>query len=126
MKVGARVSGARTEGRLPAAGAHAASAMSLRVEETGDNAVFISVSSTYFLRVIDSMRNVVYNSEMMTPSDQHRAGARPQDTRTTGTASRNPVAAPDRLGEARRAANIIVAAWALRELVALRVSRRTD
>ena len=72
------------------------------------------------------MRNVVYNSEMMTPSDQIRERIPPADARATGTASRSPAAAPDRLGEARRAANIIVAAWALRELVALRVSRPTD
>ena len=71
------------------------------------------------------MRNMEY-TEVMTPSDEIGEGIAPENARATGTASRSPAAAPDWLGEARRAANIIVAAWALRDLVAPRVSRRTD
>lgn len=66
----------------------------------------------------------------MAQRSQHKKAPRPEGPSTKpGTAegatirSRDP--GPDRLGEARRAANSILASWALEELVAKRTSKRT-
>ena len=89
------------------------------------------LASAYYVSlpdVIDNMRITAYNSGIMTARNQSREAGRPEVQRpsTEGTASPSRDEGPDPLGEARRAANGILAAWALRELVALRTSKPTD